>query len=124
VFRSLLASGARLAFGSDWPVSSPDPFDGVHVAVNRREPGEEQAQPLLPGESLTSVEALEAYTAGSAYVNGLEETTGALRVGAAADVVAVDRDVLAIPREALHEVTVRHTFVDGNHVYDAAGTHR
>ena len=124
VFRSLLASGARLAFGSDWPVSSPDPFDGMHVAVNRREPGEEQAEPLLPGESLTLVEALEAYTAGSAYVNGFEATTGALRVGAAADVVAVDRDVLATAPEELHEVTVSHTFVDGAHVYEAAGANR
>ena len=117
VFRSLLASGARLAFGSDWPVSTPDPFDCMHVAVNRREPGAVAVEPLLAHEGLTVVEALHAYTAGSAYVNGLESDSGALDVGMAADVVAVDRDVLALPREAFHEVEVRHTFVDGAHVF-------
>ena len=118
VFRSLLAAGARLAFGSDWPVSTPDPFAGMHVAVNRRDPDDADAEPLLPHERLSVVEALAAYTEGSAYVNGLERTTGSLTVGAAADVVAVDRDVLALEPELLHEVTVRHTFVDGVHVHD------
>jgi predicted amidohydrolase YtcJ len=70
-------------------------------------------EPLLAHERLGVVEALHAYTAGSAYVNGLEATTGTLDVGMAADLVAVDRDVLALPAGALHEVTVRHTFVDG-----------
>jgi predicted amidohydrolase YtcJ len=117
VFRSLLAAGARLAFGSDWPVSTPDPFACMHVAVNRREPGAAAAEPLLPQEGLTVVEALHAATAGSAYVNGLEASSGALEVGRSADVVAVDRDVLAVPLEGLHEVSVRHTFARGVHVF-------
>lgn len=113
VFRSLLSAGARLAFGSDWPVSTPDPFDCMHVAVNRREPGADGAEPLLEHERLTVVEALRAYTQGSAYVNGLEGSTGALEVGMAADLVAVDQDVLAAPPAELHATEVRHTFVDG-----------
>jgi predicted amidohydrolase YtcJ len=64
-FRSLLAAGAELAAGSDWPVTSPDPIHGMHVAVTRSAPGG-QAEPLIPAERLTLAEALTAYTAGTA----------------------------------------------------------
>src|SRR6202034_4418501 len=64
-FRSLLASGAGLAAGSDWPVSSPDPVQGMHVAVNRVAPGGHD-EPLVPEERLALSAALSAYTAGSA----------------------------------------------------------
>lgn len=68
-FGALLRSGARLAAGSDWPVSSPDPLQGVHVAVNRVEPGG-TGPVFLPDERRRLTDALTACTAGSAYVNG------------------------------------------------------
>ena len=112
LFRSLLDAGARLGFGSDWPVSTPDPLAGIHVAVNRRPPGEPGAEPLIEAERLTTAEALTAYTSGSAYINGLESDTGVLRPGFAADLAVLDRDLLSDPT-GIAGTTVLDTFVDG-----------
>lgn len=115
VFRSLVDSGARIAFGSDWPVSSPDPFEGMHVAVNRSAPGDDRG-PLLPEQAMTVTEAVQAYTAGSSWLNGTETTTGAISPGRAADLAIVDRDVLADPTRVA-DVTVLQTWVDGVQVF-------
>ncbi|MFI8243952.1 amidohydrolase [Streptomyces sp. NPDC085866] len=118
-FGALLRSGARLAAGSDWPVSSPDPLQGIHVAVNRVEPGG-TGPVFLPDERLSLTDALTAYTAGSAYVNHLDDT-GRVAVGALADLVVLDRDPLAGPPEAIAETSVALTYVEGERVYVAAG---
>ena len=115
VFRSLLASGARLAFGSDWPVSSPDPLLGIHVAVNRVAAGD-GAEPLLAGQRLTVGEAIDAYTRGSAFVSRLESATGTIEIGMAADLVVVDADLLAIDPEEIGSVSVTRTYVRGRQV--------
>ena len=116
-FASLLRSGARLAAGSDWPVSSPDPLQGIHVAVNRVEPG--GAGPVfLPGERLDLAAALTAYTAGSAYANHLDDT-GRVTAGALADLVVLDRDPFAAPPEEIGETQVALTYVGGKEVYAA-----
>ncbi|MFJ4626213.1 amidohydrolase [Streptomyces sp. NPDC088847] len=116
-FASLLRSGARLAAGSDWPVSSPDPLAGIHVAVNRVEPG--GAGPVfLPGERLDLAAALTAYTAGSAYANHLDDT-GRVTAGALADLVVLDRDPFAAPPEEIGETRVALTYVGGREVYAA-----
>jgi predicted amidohydrolase YtcJ len=117
VFGSLLRAGARLACGSDWPVSAPDPLLGMHVAVNRRAPGEPDAPPLVAGEALTVEQALAGYTAGSAWVNRLEGTTGRIEVGRAADLVAVDRDLLAGDPADLGATRVVRTYADGRVVF-------
>ncbi|MEU6089378.1 amidohydrolase [Streptomyces sp. NPDC047085] len=116
-FGALLRSGARLAAGSDWPVSSPDPLQGIHVAVNRVEPGGDRPM-FLPDERLTLAEALTAYTAGSAYVNHLDDT-GRVAVGALADLVVLDRDPFAGPAEAIAETKVALTYVGGERVHAA-----
>ncbi|MFD8371353.1 amidohydrolase [Streptomyces sp. NPDC059688] len=116
-FAALLRSGARLAAGSDWPVSSPDPLQGVHVAVNRVEPG--GSRPVfLPDERLALAVALTAYTAGSAYVNHLDDT-GRVAAGALADLVVLDRDPFAGPPEAIAETAVALTYVGGERVFAA-----
>jgi predicted amidohydrolase YtcJ len=116
-FGALLRSGATLAAGSDWPVSSPDPLQGIHVAVNRVEPG--GAGPVfLPGERLGLTEAITAYTAGSAYANHLDET-GRITAGALADLVVLDRDPFAAPPEEIGETQVALTYVGGTGVYAA-----
>ncbi|MGI5460508.1 amidohydrolase [Streptomyces sp. CA-249302] len=117
-FGSLLRSGATLAAGSDWPVSSPDPLQGIHVAVNRLEPGADHAPVFLPAERITLTEALTAYTAGSAYVNHLDDT-GRIKVGALADLVVLDRDPFDGPAEAIAETGVALTYVGGEAVYAA-----
>lgn len=116
-FGALLRSGARLAAGSDWPVSSADPIQGIHVAVNRVEPGGD-GPVFLAGERLGLAEALTAYTAGTAYVNHLDDG-GRVSVGALADLVVLDRDPFAGPPEAIAETKVALTYVGGARVYAA-----
>ncbi|MFJ4781783.1 amidohydrolase [Streptomyces sp. NPDC088794] len=117
-FGALLRSGARLAAGSDWPVSSPDPLQGIHVAVNRVAPDGGDTPVFLPAERIGLAEALTAYTAGSAYANHLDDT-GQVRVGALADLVVLDRDPFDGPTEAIAETRVAGTYVGGARVYAA-----
>ncbi|MDC0773646.1 amidohydrolase [Streptomyces sp. HD] len=116
-FGALLRSGARLAAGSDWPVSSPDPLHGIHVAVNRVGLGGDTPV-FLPGERIGLAEAFAAYTAGSAHVNHLDET-GEVRVGALADLVVLDRDPFDGAPEAIGDTRVAQTYVGGARVYAA-----
>lgn len=117
-FGDLLRAGTTLAAGSDWPVSSPDPLAGIHVAVNRVLPGASD-KPFLPGQALDLTAALTAYTAGSAYVNHLDDT-GSLRPGNRADLVVLDRDPFAVPPEAIAETRVHLTYVNGRRVHTAS----
>ncbi|MEU9209838.1 amidohydrolase [Streptomyces sp. NPDC048415] len=116
-FGALLRSGARLAAGSDWPVSSPDPIQGIHVAVNRVNP-DEVGPVFLATERIDLTAALTAYTAGSAYANHLDDT-GSVRVGALADLAILDRDPFAGPSEAIAETRVALTYVGGERVHAA-----
>ncbi|MFD3534972.1 amidohydrolase [Streptomyces sp. NPDC058664] len=117
-FGGLLRAGATLAAGSDWPVSSPDPLAGLHVAVNRREPGAEDERVFLPEQRLDLPTALAAYTAGAAHVNGHDDA-GSLRPGHLADLVVLDRDILAAPPEEIAEARVERTYVGGALVHQA-----
>jgi predicted amidohydrolase YtcJ len=114
-FGGLLRSGATLAAGSDWPVSSPDPWLGIHTAVNRRGPGED-APVFFPEERIDLGSAVAAYTAGSAYVNHLDDT-GSIRAGNLADLIVVDRDPFAGPADEIGGTKVLQTFVEGQRVY-------
>ncbi|WP_433325293.1 amidohydrolase [Spirillospora sp. CA-294931] len=116
-FGDLHRAGARLAAGSDWPVSSPDPLQGVHVAVNRVLPDAAE-KPFLPGQALDLATALHAYTAGAAYVNHLDDT-GTLRTGHRADLVVLDRDPFDGPAHAIAETRVALTYVEGHRVHAA-----
>ncbi len=117
-FAALHRSGAHLAAGSDWPVSTPDPLAGSHVAVNRSLPPDEGEvrEPFLPDQALSLQTALAAYTAGSAYANHADDA-GRLEVGALADVVLLDTDVFAGPIEAIAAASVVATWVGGDVVY-------
>ena len=124
-FASLRRSGARLCFGSDWPVSTPDPLAEMHVAVNRVEPpnhmyggGSREVDPLLPDERLDIVTAVAAFTMGSAYVNHAEESTGSITVGKRADLVVLDQDLFAVAPDEIGKVAVDLTLVDGVVVHD------
>jgi predicted amidohydrolase YtcJ len=114
-FGSLSAAGARLAAGSDWPVSTPDPLAALHVAVNRVLPGSGSA-PLLGEERLGVEQAFAAYTSGSARVNHLDET-GVLAPGALADLAVLDRDPFDGDPLAIAETRVVATYVDGSPVF-------
>jgi predicted amidohydrolase YtcJ len=119
VFGDLLRSGARLAAGSDWAVSSANPLRAIHVAVNRSLPGSTgpRADPFLPSQRLELAVALAAYTAGSAYVNGLDDVTGTIECGKLADLVVLDRDPFAHPAAEIASTAVTATFVEGRQVH-------
>ncbi|MEV7735750.1 amidohydrolase [Streptomyces sp. NPDC088921] len=119
-FGDLLRAGATLAAGSDWPVSSPDPLQAIHVAVNRIAPDAPAGTPeFLPEQRLDLGTALAAYTAGSAYVNHLDDIAGSITVGKSADLVVLDRDPFAGPPEEIAATRVLETFVDGRRVHAA-----
>ncbi|MEU5919469.1 amidohydrolase [Streptomyces sp. NPDC047141] len=115
-FGDLVRAGATLAAGSDWPVSSPDPIAGLHVAVNRRDPGATDDRVFYPEQRLDLTTALAAYTAGTAHVNRLDDT-GSLRPGHLADLVVLDRDILTGPPEEIAEARVERTYVGGRLVH-------
>jgi predicted amidohydrolase YtcJ len=130
VFGDLLRSGARLAAGSDWAVSSANPLRAIHVAVNRSLQGATgaDAEPFLPNQSLDLAEALAAYTIGSAYVNRLDDQTGSIELRKLADLVVLDRDPFAHPAAEIGSTGVLATYVQGEPVYLATngvpgGTH-
>ncbi|MER5965701.1 amidohydrolase [Streptomyces sp. NPDC002057] len=115
-FGDLVRAGATLAAGSDWPVSSPDPIAGVHVAVNRRDPEAADDRVFLAEQRIDLPTALAAYTAGTAHVNRLDDT-GSLRAGNLADLVVLDRDILTGPPEEIAEARVERTYVGGRLVH-------
>ncbi|MDT7608563.1 MAG: hypothetical protein QOG96_3066 [Pseudonocardiales bacterium] len=114
-FGALLASGARLAGGSDWPVSSPDPLQGIHTAVNRVAPGAD-GPVFLPEQRIGLAAALDLYTAGSAYVCHADDT-GRIAEGHLADLTVLDRDLQRQPPERIADASVDLTFVGGRCVY-------
>ena len=119
-FGDLERAGARLAAGSDWSVSSPDPMQAVEVAVTRILPGTaEDTEPLYAENALSLASALTAYTNGSAWVNHHEETTGRLSVGMLADLAVLDRDPFTGPPREIGSVEVQATYVEGERVFGA-----
>lgn len=116
-FRELREAGARLAGGSDWPVSTADPLQAVHVAVNRAAPGGVADARIDPSQAIDLATALSLYTAGSAHAGGRGDTTGALREGLWADLAVLSTDPFSVAPASLHEVTVRRTVLGGECVY-------
>ncbi len=119
-WRSIAGTGAVLAFGSDAPVESPDPFAGMAAAYTRQDAAGEPFGGWLPGERVTREAALLGFTHGGAYAGFAEDRFGRLEPGLWADFVIVDRDpFLATPAE-LRETRVLQTWVGGERVYLAA----
>jgi hypothetical protein len=120
-FGSLLRTGALLAMGSDWSVSTPNVLLQAEVAVERVWPEHRGArEALLPDERIGLLDTLHAFTMGTAYVNHLEDEVGSLETGKAADIVVLDRDVFDRQAGAIGDARVVATFVDGRAVYEAA----
>ncbi len=116
-FRSLLARGTRLTFGSDCPVESPDPLKGMYAAVTRRRENGEPADGWFPEERITAFEALHSYTKGAAYASYEENIKGTIEVGKLADLVVLSKDILNISPEDIRTTEVDYTIFDGSIVY-------
>ena len=116
-FRTLLDTGARLAFGSDWTVAPLDPILGVYAAVTRRTLDGRHPDGWVPEQKISVAEALRAYTAGNAYATFDEARRGTLTAGADADLVVLDRNLFTTPADSLDQARVRYTIVGGRVVY-------
>jgi predicted amidohydrolase YtcJ len=115
-FRSLHTSGAALCAGSDWPVTSPNPFLAMHVAVNRSLPtsvGGHGAEPFLAQQAIDLPTSLSAYTSGSARINGVEASVGTIAPAYDADLALVDADLASIDSTDICTTRVRQTWVRG-----------
>lgn len=118
-FGDLDRAGVQLASGSDWPVTTPDPWAALHVAVNRTLSPDDPdftPTPFYPSQALTLERALASYTSGSARING-HDSAGRLAEGLDADLVVVDRDPFALPAELISQTRTRETWVRGRQVF-------
>jgi predicted amidohydrolase YtcJ len=119
-FADIAATGAPFAGGSDWPVNPPEPVGAIHALVNRRAyvDQEPQPEPLLPEQGLSLTQAMRCYTSGGAFVNH-QPDTGAIQVGARADLAVLDRDPFAGPVDEIGAAKVCLTVADGTVVFVA-----
>jgi hypothetical protein len=123
-YHSILASGGREAFGSDWPVVTLDPRFGLHVASTRTAPDGTPEGGWNPQEKVTLAEAIDAYTSGAAYASFDEQRKGRIARDMLADLVILSTDVFA-PGTRVLDASVDTTIFDGKVVYtrEAVGTH-
>ena len=114
---SLLRSGAVVAFGSDWSVSSANPLEELEVAVTRMGPNGETKEPYLPEERIDLRDALAAFTLNAAYVNFQEDRTGSIETGKLADLIVLDRNLFEIPPEQISDTKVLLTLFGGKPIF-------
>ncbi len=118
-FRSLLASGAVLAFGSDWTVAPLNPLEGIKAAVTRQTLDGKHPDGWIPEQKLTLDEAVRAFTVGSAYAEFAEKVKGTLAPGKLADLIVLDRDIYQVSPSDIDKARVVLTMMDGRVVYES-----
>jgi predicted amidohydrolase YtcJ len=116
MIKSILATGAPVSFGSDWPVTTYAPLAGIQVAVTRQMTEGEFLDPWMPEERISVEQALTGYTAGVAFQAG-DERAGVLRPGARADIVMLGSDPRMVPALEIEAVEVIGTWCDGQRVF-------
>ena len=121
-WQTVLKSGARLAFGTDFPVESPNPFPGLSAAISRQDINGQPPGGWMPEERLSFAQALGAYTRGAAYAGFAEQKIGSLEPGKWADFILVDRDPTAGDAQSLARTQVLQTWVGGKKVFERGAT--
>jgi len=119
-WRKMLDAGVPLACGSDFPVENPNPFHGLYAAVTRQDQEGWPAGGWRPEERLTREEALACFTRWAADAAGMRGEVGTLAVGARADFLVLDQDVMEVPADSIWRTRVLRTVIDGETVYEAA----
>jgi predicted amidohydrolase YtcJ len=116
-FRAMVDAGAKLALGSDCPVADPNPLWGIHAAVTRQRRDGTPAGGWYPAQRLTVAEAVWGFTVGPALASGRHGELGSITPGKLADLVVLDRDILAIEPAEIAKAQVLMTVFDGQVVY-------
>ncbi|MDZ7311992.1 MAG: amidohydrolase [candidate division KSB1 bacterium] len=114
---SVLKTGAMVACGSDWSVSSMNPLDAIQVAVTRRGLEDDTGTPWIPEERADLPAMIAGYTINGAYVNFEENHTGTIEAGKAADLIVLDHNLFEIPTHEIHKVKVLLTLLGGKEVF-------
>lgn len=116
-FRSLIDSGATVAFGSDWPVAPLSPLIGIYAAVTRRTIDGKNPDGWQPQQKVTVAEAVKAYTYGAAFAEGEERVKGTIEAGKLADLIVLSEDIFAIDPIRIQDVKVDSTYLGGSLIY-------
>jgi predicted amidohydrolase YtcJ len=116
-WQTVLKSGAKVAFGSDFPVESPNPFPGLSAAISRQDMNGEPPGGWIPSERLTLEQALSGFTRDAAYAGFAEDRIGALETGKWADFIIVDRDPTKVDAQSLARTKVLETWLAGRKVW-------
>jgi predicted amidohydrolase YtcJ len=114
---SVARTGAVVAGGSDWSVSSMNPLEAIQVAITRRDPRKTEGPAWLPEELVDLPAMIAAYTINGAYVNFEEAETGSIETGKAADLVVLDRNLFEVPAAEIGKVKVLLALLEGEAVY-------
>lgn len=114
--RSLLDSGARLAFGTDYPTVHFDPFENIYSAVTRKDT-DRKPTGVNPEECISLAETLKCYTVEGAYTYDMSDEIGTLEKGKQADIITLDCNLFNIPEDEIPNANVEHTFLSGKEVY-------
>ncbi len=117
IWKTLAQAKARLSFGTDWPVESLNPMEGIYSAVTRKSISDKAGGAWLQDESLSVMEAVECYTLGSAYATFEENIKGSLQVGKLADIVVLSKDIFTVPEDEILNTGVVYTIFGGKIIY-------
>jgi predicted amidohydrolase YtcJ len=120
--KSFLDNGVKVAYGSDWFVTTPDPMFLIEAAVTRIRPQwslqqKRDSRPLLPGENVSVADAIASYTINGAYLNHQENDTGSIETGKFADLVVLDKNLFDVEKLRISETRVLLTIMNGNIVH-------
>jgi len=118
VWKSIALGGGEYAFGSDWPIVTLNPWEGLQTAVTRQTADRKPEGGFIPSQKLTVAHAIEGYTRNAAFAGHLEKYEGSLEVGKAADLIMLDRNIFEIDPHNISKTTVVLTIVGGNIVYE------
>jgi predicted amidohydrolase YtcJ len=116
-WKDLADSGAKLAFGTDYPIEPLNPMEGLYAAVTRKERLGEEGDGWFPDQKLTMEKAIEYYTLGASYAQFMENRKGILKPGYLADIIIIDRNLLTIPENEIMKTRVDYTITGGKVVY-------
>jgi predicted amidohydrolase YtcJ len=120
VFHSIETSGGRLAFGSDWPVVTLNPWKGVQTAVTRKTHEGKPEGGFVPQEAVSVQDTIKAYTLGAAFAARRDQQEGSLEAGKFADLIMVDQDLFSVPAAEIDRTEVVLTMVGGKIVYESS----